>query len=58
MSDGGKGSKARPYSVTHDEYSNRWDMIFGRDLNKEEVKEENKKQEETVEVIGRLLVDQ
>ena len=32
MSDGGKGSKPRPYSVTQDEYDNRWDAIFGRDL--------------------------
>jgi hypothetical protein len=32
MSDGGKGSRPRPYSVTQEEYSKRWDMIFGRDL--------------------------
>lgn len=31
MSDGGKGSKPRPFSVSHDEWSNRWDAIFGRD---------------------------
>ena len=36
MSDGGKGSKPRPFSVTQDEYNNRWDTIFGRDLKKEE----------------------
>lgn len=30
MSDGGKGSKPRPYSVSNDEYANRWDAIFGR----------------------------
>jgi len=34
MSHGGKGSRARPYSVTNDEYSRRWDAIFGRDLDK------------------------
>ena len=32
MSDGGKGSAPRPFSVTQEEYSKRWDMIFGRDL--------------------------
>lgn len=32
MSDGGKGSAPRPYSVTQEEYARRWDMIFGRDL--------------------------
>lgn len=31
-SDGGKGSRSRPYSVTQQEYDNRWDAIFGRDL--------------------------
>lgn len=36
MSDSGKGSKPRPFSVTQDEYNNRWDTIFGRDLKKEE----------------------
>ncbi len=32
MSDGGKGSKPRPFSVSQDEYDKRWDAIFGRDL--------------------------
>jgi hypothetical protein len=31
MSDGGKGSKPRPLSVSNEEYANRWDAIFGRD---------------------------
>jgi hypothetical protein len=34
MSDGGKGSAPRPFSVTQQEYDNRWDHIFGRDKNK------------------------
>jgi hypothetical protein len=32
MSDGGKGSSPRPFSVSHEEYTRRWDAIFGRDL--------------------------
>jgi len=40
MSHGGKGSRARPYSVTNDEYSRRWDAIFGRDLDKKTLPEE------------------
>jgi hypothetical protein len=44
MSDGGKGSKPRPFSVSHDEWSNRWDAIFARDL---ETPEETSKQETT-----------
>ena len=39
MSDGGKGSKPRPFSVSQREYETRWDAIFGRDL-KEEKKED------------------
>lgn len=29
-----KGSTGRPFSVTNEEYSNRWDAIFGRDNEK------------------------
>ncbi len=36
MSDGGKGSSPRPFSVSNDEYANRWDAIFGRDKAKKE----------------------
>lgn len=35
MSDGGKGSKPRPISVSDEEYANRWDAIFQRDKIKE-----------------------
>jgi len=28
MSDGGKGSKPRPYSVSKEEFETRWDNIF------------------------------
>ena len=31
MSDGGKGSAPRPFSVSNAEYAARWDAIFGRD---------------------------
>ena len=29
-SDGGKGSKPRPLSVSHDEYANNWNAIFAK----------------------------
>jgi hypothetical protein len=32
MSDGGKGSSPRPFSVSNEEYAKRWDVIFGRDM--------------------------
>ena len=30
-----KGSTGRPFSVSNQEYANRWDAIFGRDNEKE-----------------------
>jgi hypothetical protein len=30
MSDGGKGSAPRPFSVPKEEFDNRWDEIFGK----------------------------
>jgi len=32
MSDDGKGSKPRPFSVSQDEWDNRWNAIFQRDI--------------------------
>ena len=46
MSDGGKGSAPRPFSVAHDEYSKRWDAIFQRDIPKDEPKEVEKKDDD------------
>jgi len=40
MSDGGKGSKARPFSVSQHEYDTRWDAIFCRDLQSENALDE------------------
>lgn len=44
MSDGGKGSAPRPFSISQAEYEARWDAIFGRDL------EEEKKPTDEVDV--------
>lgn len=30
MSDGGKGSSPRPYSVSQEQFANNWDAIFGK----------------------------
>lgn len=30
MSDGGKGSSPRPFSVTPEEFANSWETIFGK----------------------------
>lgn len=53
MSDGGKGSKPRPFSVSQEEYDNRWDNIFSRDLKEEkesEVDKVTRNNQETQEV--------
>lgn len=31
MGDGGKGSRPRPFSVSQQEFDNRWDEIFKKD---------------------------
>jgi len=41
MNQGGKGCKPRPFSVSQQEYDNRWDAIFGRDKQQIEEKVEN-----------------
>jgi hypothetical protein len=43
MSDGGKGSKPRPFSVSQEEYDNRFEAIFGK-----------KKKQETLEMPGTI----
>ncbi len=44
MSDGGKGSKPRPFNVSQKEYDTRWDAIFGRDLIEEKKEISSNKQ--------------
>lgn len=55
MSDGGKGSKPRPFSVTQEEYANRFDTIFGKKANRVIVDEVEdvitRNNEETQEVL-------
>lgn len=52
MSDGGKGSKPRPLSVSEQEYRTRWDAIFSRDLEEadSEVDKPTRNNAETQEV--------
>jgi len=47
----GKGSAPRPFSVSQEEYDNRWDIIFSRDKVSKEIEAEKKqqKQEQTKE---------
>lgn len=38
MNEGGKGDKPRPYSVSLEEFDNRWETIFGKKKKTEEQK--------------------
>ena len=48
MSDGGKGSKPRPFSVSQDEFANSFEKIFGK-----KDKDMQVRVEENAEDIGR-----
>jgi hypothetical protein len=48
MSDGGKGSSARPYSISREQYSNNWDAIFKKD---QRVIEDQKNEDEEFDRI-------
>ena len=53
MSDGGKGSSPRPYSVSQEKFSNNWDIIFGKNKKVQtdsEIDKVERNNEETQEV--------
>lgn len=39
----GKGSRPKPFSVSQEEYANRWDAIFGRDIKKDPIVKDDEK---------------
>ncbi len=45
----GKGSRPRPFSVTQQEYDQRWDAIFGRDLKDDEENSSESNDNDTTE---------
>ena len=48
MSDGGKGSSPRPYSVSQDKFASNWDTIFGRD------QQEKKRAEDALDELAKI----
>ena len=57
QSDGGKGSTPRPFSITEQEYAERWNAIFGRDKAEkivEDAKKYLKERQRTEEAIKSL----
>ena len=52
--DGGKGSSARPFSISQDEYEKRWDAIFQRDLKEDESEDKvTRNNQETQEMLSK-----
>lgn len=60
MSDGGKGSKPRPLSVSDQEYANRWNAIFGKDSETDKITRNNEEtqqvQNNELEPVGKSLL--
>ena len=62
-SDGGKGSTPRPFSVSEQEYADRWNAIFGRDKVEEIVEgakkylREQQRTEESIKSLEKRLKD-
>ena len=50
MSDGGKGSSPRPFSVSQETFANNYDKIF-RKPSREEIEQERYEQEEFDRII-------
>jgi hypothetical protein len=48
MSDGGKGSKARPFSVPREQFANSFELIFGK---KEKKNESSSMEQESMSVL-------
>lgn len=53
MSDGGKGSSPRPFSVTKEEFDNHWEVIFG----KKKKQEQEQTQSDDVAIDGDMPKD-
>ena len=63
QSAGGKGSTPRPFSVSEQEYAERWNVIFGRDKVEEIVEDakkylrEQQRTEESIKSLEKRLKD-
>ena len=51
----GKGSIPRPFSVTNEEYKNRWDAIFGKDL--KEIEDQKNEDEAFNSISKKSVID-
>ena len=55
MSDGGKGSSPRPYSVDQETFASNWDRIFGKKKEQDEVKNEIPQGQDTTDKKMKFL---
>lgn len=53
MSDGGKGSKPRPFSVSQEQFAKNWDSIFGSSKIKSKI-DQTDTGEQRVNQLGQL----
>ena len=49
MSDGGKGSKPRPFSVSQEVFDNNFDRIFG--------KKKQSSEQQTIDEVSKLIAE-
>ena len=56
MSDGGKGSSPRPYSVSHKEFADNWEQIFGK--KNKSTTEDNQKKDSNERTLDREVPPQ
>ena len=52
MSDGGKGSAPRPYSVDHNTFANNWELAFGKKKKQEKEINESALRDEFFDLQG------
>ena len=63
QAEAGKGSTPRPFSITEQEYAERWNAIFGRDKVEEIVEDakkylrEQQRTEESIKSLEKRLKD-
>jgi hypothetical protein len=50
MSDGGKGSKPRPFSISQAEFDKRFDLIFGR--------KNRSSEEQAINEVSKLIAEE
>ena len=56
MSDGGKGSSPRPYSISHEKFADNWEQIFGK--KNKSTTDDNQKKDSNERTLDRKVAPQ